>query len=238
MVKWLITTAVLIIGVATSAHAQQWQLVTPEVHVTKTLVPEGTMLDLIHKNGDRVTIRVDPAAHSIRVSRNQGRTILATADNMGAIAKLLQSSNAVKELRKLARQRDADESDEGEVLRLQDLVVGFLTNDQDVVRRHREHFQKHHGSGNNGPALVAARFGDRRSLRLVRQPDNCWDDYLRSAIRIADEFVGCKRDLAWYDVLGAWSCDAIYVTRCEGAWAWYWACNGGVTRSRSGEERP
>jgi len=59
-------------------------------------------------------------------------------------------------------------------------------------------------------------------------PDECWDLYSKEAIRIAEDFSDCTKDLEWYQVAQWTGCTLIYTVRAEGAMAWFIACNGGM----------
>ena len=61
-------------------------------------------------------------------------------------------------------------------------------------------------------------------------PGACWDTYVRYVMKIADEFVDCKRPLRWYDLLGGWRCDFVWALQAELAMDWLIACNGGLAK--------
>lgn len=60
-----------------------------------------------------------------------------------------------------------------------------------------------------------------------RGPSDCWDEYAKEAIRIADDFVDCFSEIK---VLFPWSgngCKLVYIVRSEAAMFWFIACSGG-----------
>jgi hypothetical protein len=230
MVTRVVATAAVALAIATTAHAQHWQRITADLHVTKTAGDTGTSLTVIHKSGDIVTIEIDYATRAIRVTRNFETRSVDNPDSMREVTKMLGSSPAIKELRRLARESDADETREGETIRLEDSVVGFLTGDRAALRRHTDHVRKKHGR----EALPPVAFGiglmsGGRAKRIGLTPDECWAQYSISAVNIANAFVDCRARLAWWEFTAAWSCDIEYVVRAEAAWAWFWACNGSST---------
>jgi hypothetical protein len=235
MVTRVVATAAVALAIATTAHAQDWQRITADLHVTKTAGGTGTSLTVVHKSGDIVTIEIDYATRAIRVTRNFETRSVDSPDSMRDVAKMLGSSPAVKELRRLARESDADETKEGETIRLEDTVVGFLTGDRAALRRHTDHIRKKHGAGVPPPVAFGIGLMSNGRTRRIMTPDECWAQYSISAVNIANAFVDCRQRLAWYEFTAAWSCDIEYVVRAEAAWAWFWACNGSSTSPRPKE---
>jgi hypothetical protein len=233
MVIRVVATAAVALAIATTAHAQHWQRITADLHVTKSAADTGTNLTVVHKSGDIVTVEIDYATRAIRVTRNFETRSVDSPDSMREVAKMLQSSPAVKELRQLARASDADETKDGETIRLEDTVVGFLTGDRAALRRHTDHIRKNHGAFIPPPAAFGlGLMSAGRVKRIGMTPDECWAQYSISAVNIANAFVDCRQRLAWYEFTAAWSCDIEYVVRAEAAWAWFWGCNGSSTSPR------
>src|SRR5262245_15572616 len=216
MVTRVVATAAVALAIATTAHAQHWQRITADLHVTKTAADTGTNLTVVHKSGDIVTIEIDYATRAIRVTRNFETRSVDSADSMRDVATMLQSSPAMKEFRRLARESDADETKEGETIRLEDSVVGFLTGDRAALRRHTDHIRKKHGREILPPvAFGIGVVSNARPKRVGLTPDECWAQYSISAINIANAFVDCRSRLAWWEFTAAWSCDIEYVVRAE-----------------------
>lgn len=60
-----------------------------------------------------------------------------------------------------------------------------------------------------------------------RGPADCWDEYSREAIRIANDFLECFSEIK---VLFPWSgngCKLVYIVRSEAAMFWFINCSGG-----------
>ena len=235
MVTRVVATAAVVLATATTAHAQHWQRVTADVHVTKSAAETATTLSVVHKSGDIVTIEIDYATRAIRVTRNFETRSVDSPDSMREVAKMLGSSPAVKELRRLARESDADETKEGETIRLEDTVLAFLIGDRAALRRPTDHIRKKHGAAVPPPAAFGIGLMSNGRMRRVVTPDECWAQYSISAVNIANAFVDCRQRLAWYEFTAAWSCDIEYIVRSEAAWAWFWACNGSSTSPRPKE---
>lgn len=225
MLKHLAIACALTCLSASAARAQYWQLTTTQVSVTKTQTPDGVRLDLIHKSGDQVTVELDPSNGTGFVTRNNVRRSLTTLDSVHAIQVALATSPAVRAFRQLAGKRVADESREGEMIRLEDALVAFLSGDHDAARRHADHFrEKHHKAG--AIAAPGVKPGSAR-LRLVQgSGDPCWDEYTVRAVAAANDFVRCKAETRWWDLVAGWTCDAEYIIRAEAAWAFLWGCEG------------
>lgn len=223
MLKHLAIACALICASAGAAHAQLWQLTTPQVSITKTQTADGVQLDLIHQTGDHIAIDLDPLNGTGFVTRNHVRRSLTTVESVHAIQAALATSPAVKAFRRLAGERAADESREGEMIRLEDALVAFLSGDHEAARRHAAHMREKH------PRAEAAAHGFRPATprpRFVQYGDYCWDGYMVRAVAAADEFVRCKAGTRWWDLVAGWTCDAEYIIRAEGAWAWLWGCEG------------
>lgn len=231
MIKHLAIACALIGVSAGAARAQHWQLTTPQVSITKTQTADGLRLDLIHQAGDHVVIDLDPVNGTGFVTRNHVRRSLTTQESVHAIQAALASSPAVKAFRRLAGARADDESREGEMIRLEDTLVAFLSGDHDAARRHANHLrEKHHRPEHAADRRTPG--GER--LRLVQgSGDPCWDAYMIRAVRAADDFVRCKAEVRWWDLVAGWSCDAEYVIRAEAAWAFLWGCEGSGKTGRA-----
>jgi hypothetical protein len=228
MVTRVLATVAVALMTAATAHAQHWQRITSDLHMTKTASAEGTSLTVVHNSGDVVTIEIDYATRAIRVTRNFETRSVDSPQSMTEVAQMLASSAAAKEVQRLARAKEAeaDETSDGETIRLAGTVVGFLTGDRTALRRHTDHVRKHHGAGGAPPAPFGVGFRSGGRLRRISTPDECWAQYSISAVNIANAFVDCRQRLAWWEFTAAWSCDIEYVVRAEAAWAWFWACNG------------
>ena len=203
MVTRVLATVAVALTTAATAHAQHWQRITSDLHMTKTAAADGTSLTVVHNSGDIVTIEI-----------------------MAQVAQMLASSAAAKALQRLARANEADETSDGETIRLAGTVIGFLTGDRAALRRHTDHVRKHHGADVPPPAPFGVGFKSGGRLRRILTPDECWAQYSISAVNIANAFVDCRQRLAWWEFTAAWSCDIEYVVRAEAAWAWFWGCNG------------
>jgi hypothetical protein len=230
MLKHLTIACALVAASAGAAHAQRWDLATPQVSVVKTQTTDGLRLDLIHKTGDQVTVELDPANGSGFVTRNNVRRSLTSVESVHAIQAALATSPAVRAFRQLAGKRAADESREGEMIRLEDALVAFLSGDHDAARRHAQHLLEKHHRGAPIAFSSAAR-GAVRPRLVQGSSDPCWDGYTVRAVAAANDFVRCKAETAWWDLLRAWGCDAEYVIRAEAAWAYLWGCEGSGGRS-------
>ena len=226
MVTRVLATVAVALTTAATAHAQHWQRITSDLHMTKTAAADGTSLTIVHKSGDVVTIEIDYATRAIRVTRNFETRSVDNPESMAQVAQMLASSAAAKALQRLARANEADETSDGETIRLAGTVIGFLTGDRAALRRHTDHVRKHHGADVPPPAPFGVGFKSGGRLRRILTPDECWGQYSISAINIANAFVDCRQRLAWWEFTAAWSCDIEYVVRAEAAWAWFWGCNG------------
>lgn len=57
-------------------------------------------------------------------------------------------------------------------------------------------------------------------------PGYCWDEYVKEAVAVFDEWWDCHDNVAWYDLIGRVTCDLIYEARAIGAAAWWAKCVG------------
>jgi hypothetical protein len=224
MFKYLAIACALTCVSVPAAHAQYWQLTTAQVSITKTQTADGLRLDLIHKSGDQVTVEIDPSNGTGFVTRNNVRRSLTTLESVHSIQVALATSPAVRAFRQLAGRRANDESREGEMIRLEDALVAFLSGDHDAARRHADHVRLKHQRTSEPVAARGAKPGAAR-LRLVQgSGDPCWDGYTVRAVAAANDFVRCKAETRWWDLVAGWTCDAEYVIRAEAAWAFLWGC--------------
>ena len=61
-------------------------------------------------------------------------------------------------------------------------------------------------------------------IALQDSPTDCWNKYAAEAIAAYIEYEDCVNNLAWYQVLQAMACTAIYDMRALGAFSWYIGC--------------
>jgi hypothetical protein len=86
-------------------------------------------------------------------------------------------------------------------------------------------------TGRSAGAAELARWAQkvRQALKAVPialqgSPGDCWNEYVREAIAAFMELEDCIKNLKWYDLLGEFSCDAIYDLRALGAFSWWVHC--------------
>ena len=159
--------------------------------MTKTAAADGTSLTIVHKSGDVVTIEIDYATRAIRVTRNFETRSVDNPESMAQVAQMLASSAAAKALQRLARANEADETSDGETIRLAGTVIGFLTGDRAALRRHTDHVRKHHGADVPPPAPFGVGFKSGARLRRILTPDECWArDLHRLGYKTPQELAG------------------------------------------------
>jgi hypothetical protein len=222
--------------------ASPWQRITSDLHLTKSSIPGGTILDVVDKSGDHISVQINLAAKTMIVSRNFDTRIVKDAQGLAAARVLLDSSPAVQGLQKLANERQRDNSPEGELIRVERMVVGLLSGEADAVKRHADRARSRSGSTQNGQTgshggesvwgaltimkgLVAR--GPRTRLADAAL-DACWAQYNATVNQLVNTFIACRTSLAWYNIIDAWRCDFDYVLGAEAAWAVFWTCTGGT----------
>ena len=94
MVTRVLATVAVALTTAATAHAQHWQRITSDLHMTKTAAADGTSLTIVHKSGDVVTIEIDYATRAIRVTRNFETRSVDNPESMAQVAQMLASSAA------------------------------------------------------------------------------------------------------------------------------------------------
>jgi hypothetical protein len=150
MTKRVFTAITIVLTAASGAGAAQWQHVTADIHVTKSSIPGGTTFEIVDKSGDHISVQIDFASKTMIVSRNFETRIVKDAQGLAAVRMLLDSSPAVQGLQKLASERDRDASPEGELIRVERMVVGLLSGETDSVKRHADQVRQRYGSVASG----------------------------------------------------------------------------------------
>jgi hypothetical protein len=150
--------------------------------------------------------------------RRQGRTVSFAALDAEALPQeqaALRASRPIAEARALlARMSLTDDTPTAQALGLTRALLGLIVGDAAVVAAYR----------NAAAARVRAPRLEPAGFQVG--PLACWDIYNRDAIKIWDDFIACKKNLNWYDFLGAYACDAIYVLQAEMAMDWLYMCEG------------
>jgi hypothetical protein len=150
--------------------------------------------------------------------RRQGRTVSFAALDAAALPleqAALRTSRPIVEARALlARMNLTGDTPTAQALGLTQALLGLIVGDASVVAAYRN------------AAAARARAPRLEPAGFQVGPLACWDIYNRDAIKIWDDFIACKKDLNWYDFLGAYSCDAIYILQAEMAMDWLYMCEG------------
>ena len=67
--------------------------------------------------------------------------------------------------------------------------------------------------------VVPASFDDED-----RTAGQCWEEYMKEAAAIWEEYVQCTKDTKWWDALGDFGCTLRYDMRALGAFTWWLDC--------------
>ena len=213
MLKHLVVAASLVCVQAASARAQQWQLVTPALTVTKTQLANGTRLDLVHRTGDHLTVEIrflDRSVAGDQEQRSPAARFAGTAD--GRARNRCGVTGRARVPPDGAASHDADESNDGELIRsrtrcwpscpgtrapCRDTPTTCAAATVRPMTAYRANRSTSSASGRTCRAAPHSR------ARTRAGPIDSVD-----AIRIADDFVRCRAATTWYDVVTAWGCDA------------------------------
>ncbi len=233
---WTTAVAVLLTTSAVAAQPRPSDPATPTIEVSRAgalavvlRVTDGNVLvekrisparseTTVKTRGDEIAFVVAPRE---LIVRHNDRTLHAEAGqrlDFGRVLDLLRGSAAAADGRALLARLPVEPDKPANNALM--LTRAFLELPVGITRTVSDHRQWVRESAS--------------TVRLVRvqdphdDPGYCWDAYAREAIQIADEFVDCRRDLHWYSVFDALSCDALYVMQAELDMMWVLNCAGPI----------
>src|SRR5262249_10089486 len=117
-----------------------------DIHMTKTPIPGGTVLEIVDKSGDDISVQINFASKTMIVSRNFDTRIVKDPQGLASAKALLDSSPAVQSLQKIANQQELTNTPEAELIRLERAVVGLLSGEAGAVQRHADRVRARNGS--------------------------------------------------------------------------------------------
>lgn len=173
---------------------------------TTTLTSGGHQIT-IAMSGDNVTITAPE-----KVWRGSATVPESLAQ---AASYLRQSTAAIAAKRLLDHAALAANSLEGNSLLLTKAFLGAIWGEDAGTTEYQE--------------WAASKLGKARVSRvgLSDGPGDCWDKYAVEAIRIMNDYISCAQSCDWRGFFCMNSCGLIYNIRAEGAFMWYFSCNGG-----------
>jgi hypothetical protein len=184
------------------------------VFVSKRAQASGIELKVV-AGAETMTIALAPEEMSVSGSSGRFRVVAGAAGDLAKARGMIARSTAVtKAVSLLARVRLREDSP---------LHHAILTT--------RAWLESAAGPSAAAGELDAWHRGLRqrsvaRRVSFDQGPGECWDQYSKEAIRIANDYAECMADVSWYEFFDALACATVYDIRCLGAFAWYLNCIG------------
>lgn len=204
------------------------EVAEPGVSIRKEVAADASHV-VIATPTDELQVRVAKGQMVVSTPRGSVTINGGRVQEMEQLMSILQRSDAAVRGLALLKRVPANARNFGQqALLLTRAVLELATGPSQAVATHRAWVRQER------ERLLAVRPAgatvSRVSLEVGQTPGpgDCWDQYAKEAVRIAEDFSECTDDLKWYDVLGWAGCSLIYTVRAEGAMAWYISCNGGV----------
>ena len=209
---------------ATGAHVSVVRGISGQVGV---IVETPDLLLRKHLVGDRAITTIVSGSEEIAIEVNRSRLIVS-----GTAGRVEVATSDLERLREastlVARSRAA---------RLAvDLLAKMQPTDAALARVLLSTRAMLLAAGKDQGAMTdLARWTDVVSASVARargvirvgyqdSPTDCWNKYAAEAIAVYKEYEDCVNNLAWYQVLQAMACTAIYDLRALGAFSWYIGC--------------
>jgi hypothetical protein len=175
----------------------------------------GRALTVLTTPGEQISVTL--GLDGISLTGPAGRVVASRHDpaQLAALARVLGASTAVHRATDLlGRIRLGNRSPIGHVLLLTRAMLQSATGEHDA-------------------GLALSRWAQTTSAALrVRRaafedgPGDCWDEYAQEAIEAYSEYEDCMQNTAWWNLLGADDCAALYDLRALGAFSWWVTCVG------------
>lgn len=176
--------------------------------VSKTTIASGGHQITISLSGDDVTI-----ATPEKVWRGSA----TIPDSLSQAASYLrQSTAAIAAKRLLDHATLAANTLEGNSLLLTKAFLGSVWGEDAGTNEYQQ--------------WAAVKLGKPRISRVSLSdggPGDCWDKYAAEAIRIMNDYISCAQSCNWRGFFCMNGCGLVYDIRAEGAFMWYFSCNGG-----------
>lgn len=198
------------------------------VAIRKEVTPTAT-LAVISTANDELTIRTSRGR--LQVSRKGANAELTTGEpaQVSSVLAMLSDSEAARAGRALLETLGPSGADVGRhILLLTRAVLELGEGESDAIRSHQQWMRSQ-------AELVRRRQADKGGVTRVslqsggsdRGPGECWDEYVKEAVRIYDDYVECLSQYRWYHVFNTTGCALVYTVRAEAAMWWFINCSGG-----------